>query len=315
MAAPGSPSWTHRAAHVRAWLLQKSAPVTVHYGRSLQLAGQDLPRAERFSVRTRHGSVRCEIHRPPGVTRPPAFVHFHGGAFIMRHPRMDEFWARYLAAEAGVAVVSVDYDAAPQVRYPVAQEQAHDVLVHVSRRGADLGVDGDRVGVGGFSAGGNLAAAACLQARDSATVEPRFLLLGVPSLDVTQSWEEKRAQMSAQQRSASTPMLGAAIIDLVRATYFRDPERRSEALASPLQAASLAGLPPALVVTAEHDLLRAEGDAFAGRLAQGGVAVEHVVVPGRDHYFLDTRNAPALMARMAASVRAALSAERDITDT
>ena len=282
-------------ADLRAWVMQRSAPLTVHYGRELQVAGQDLPAPDRFRAPTRHGTVRCEVYRPPGRARPPVHVHLHGGAFVMRHPRMDDFFARFLVAEAGVAVVAVDYSVAPQVRYPVAQEQVHDVLAHLAAHGEQVGLDGSRLSVGGFSAGGNLAASACLQARDRGTLEPRFQLLGVPSLDVAEEYADKRP--------VGTPMLGPGILDLVRATYFKDASRRTEPYASPLRAESLAGLPPTMVVTGEADLLRREGDAYARRLAEAGVPVEHRVVPGADHYFLSPGNARAEMGRMAAAVR------------
>ena len=171
---------------LRAWLMQKSAPLTVRYGRPLQVSGQDLAVPDPVQVPTRHGPVRCELYLPPGIEHPPVHVHLHGGAFIMRHPRMDDFFARFVVAEARIAVVSVDYATAPQARYPVAHEQVHDVAVHLAEHGAALGVDGSRLGLGGFSAGGNLAAAACLEARDRSSFAPRFQLLGVPSLDVAE---------------------------------------------------------------------------------------------------------------------------------
>ncbi len=282
----------------RAWVMQKSAPLTVHYGRALRLAGQDLPPPVSLRIPTRHGPVRCRIHRPPGMQMPAVHVHLHGGAFIMRHPRMDDFFARFLVAEAGVAVVDVDYDVAPQVRYPVAQEQAHDVTEFLVERGHELELDGGRLAIGGFSAGGNLAASACLQARDRGTFEARFLLLGVPSLDVAEEYADKRP--------VGSPMLGEGILDLVRATYFKDAARRTEPYASPLRAESLAGLPPTLVVTGERDLLRREGDAFARRLAEDGVAVDHRVVTGADHYFLTPENARTEMGAMARALRDAL---------
>ena len=282
-------------ADLRAWMMQRSAPLTFHYGRELQLAGQDLPSPGRVRVPTRHGSVRCEVYRPPGRELPPVHVHLHGGAFVMRHPRMDDFFARFLVAEAGVAVVAVDYSVAPQARYPVAQEQVHDVLAHLTTHGEEVGLDGSRLSVGGFSAGGNLAASACLQARDRGTLQPRFQLLGVPSLDVAEEYADKRP--------VGTPMLGPGILDLVRATYFKDASRRTEPYASPLRAESLAGLPPTMVATGEVDLLRREGDAYARRLAAAGVPVEHRVVPGADHYFLTPGNARAEMGAMAAAVR------------
>ena len=283
----------------RAWLMQKSAPLTVHYGRQLQEAGQDLPRPERLVAPTRHGPVRCEIHRPPGVEDPAVYVHLHGGAFIMRHPRMDDFFARFLVAEAGIAVLSVDYDVAPQVRYPVAQEEAHDVATYVAHHGSELGLDGDRLAIGGFSAGGNLAASACLQARDLASFSPRFQLLGVPALDLSESYADKQP--------VGSPMLGEGIHDLVRATYFKDASRRTEPYASPLRAESLAGLPPTLVVTGGRDLLRREGVAYAVRLAEHGVAVTHRNLPHADHYFLTPSNARQEMSRMATLMREHLS--------
>lgn len=279
----------------RAWLMQKTAPLTVRYGSALQLAGGRLDAPTALRLPTRHGPVRCLLHRPPGVEPPPVYVHLHGGAFIMRFPEMDDFFARFLAAEAGVAVLSVDYDTAPQVRYPVAQEQAHDVAAHVAHRGFELGVDGSRLAVGGFSAGGNLAASACLQAQDRGSFEARFQLLGVPSLDVAEEYADKLP--------TGSPMLGEGILELVRATYFKDESRRSEPYASPLRAERLAGLPPTMLITGERDLLRREGDAYARRLGECGVSVEHRVVPGADHYFLDPDNARTELGLIAESLR------------
>ncbi len=275
--------------------MQKSAPLTVRYGSALQIAGRDLPAPEPVTVPTRHGGVRCEIYRPPGVANPPVYVHLHGGAFIMRYPRMDDFFARFVVAEAGVAVLSVDYDAAPQVRYPVAHEEVHDVTAHVAEHGHQLGLDGARLAIGGFSAGGNLAAAACLLARDTGTFDARLQLLGVPSLNLTEGYAEKQP--------VGSPMLGESVLALVRGTYFRDEARRSEPYASPLLAERLEGLPPAMVVTAEVDLLRREGDAYARRLAAAGVPVRHRVVPHADHYFLNPGNARTEMGLMARALR------------
>ena len=281
----------------------KLAPMTVRYGDELQIAGQDLAKPRRHRIATRHGKVPVLVYEAGSRDAPrPAYVHHHGGAFVMRHPGMDDFFCRFVAARAGVAVVNVDYTAAPQARYPRAHEECHDVYAWLAEHGADLGVDGGRLTVGGFSAGGNLAASLCLQVRDAGTPMPRLQVLGVPSLDVTEDY--------AAKQPVGRPMLGPEILALVRGTYFRDASRRGEAYASPLRADSLAGLPPAVIVTAERDLLRREGDAYASRLAEAGVAVDHHTVRHADHYFLDPgdqRQAEREMQRLADAIRTALA--------
>lgn len=276
---------------------------TVRYGEQLRFAGNDLAPPIRRRVPTRHGRVRVDVYVPPGVASPPVHVHFHGGAFIMRYPAMDDFWCRFVVAEAGVAVVNVDYLAAPRARYPVAHEQAHDVLAWLDRHAAEWGLDPRRISVGGFSSGGNLAASACLQSRDLGTVTPRLQILAVPSLEIAGDVRSKPSVIS-------NPMIGPALLTLVRKTYFKDVARRTEPYASPLLAESVAGLPPAVIFTAEFDSLRSEGDAFAARLAAANLLIEHRVVPGRDHYFLDPDRpdqAFDLMSTMARHIKAALS--------
>ncbi|MFL6156794.1 MAG: alpha/beta hydrolase fold domain-containing protein, partial [Marmoricola sp.] len=148
------------------------------------------------------------------------------------------------------------------------------------------GLDQDRIAVGGFSAGGNLAASAALQARDLGSFEPACQLLAVPSLDVAEDPALKTSPLTS-------PMIGPGLLNLVRRTYFRDVDARRSPYASPLRATSLEGVAPAVVITGEYDVLRAEGDAYAARLAQDGVDVVHEVVPGADHYFLETGRARA----------------------
>jgi len=172
----------------------------------------------------------------------------------MRFPKMDDFFCRFLVAEAGVDVVNVDYLAAPRVRYPVAQEQTHDVLAWLSEHAGEWGLDPDRISIGGFSGGGNLAASACLQGRDLGTAPPRLQVLAVPSLDVA-------GDIHGKPSTIKNPMIGPTLLRLVRATYFKDAARRGEPYASPLLAPTVDGLPPTLLLTAEYDSLRAEGDA------------------------------------------------------
>ena len=282
----------------RALLLQWSAPLTVRYGEPLRFAGQDLPTPERVRVPTRHGPVPVALYRPVGSdsVAPPVVVHFHGGAFVMRYPEMDDWWCRYLAATAGVAVANVDWSVAPQARYPQGQEEGHDVALVLATRGADHGVDGGRLVVSGFSAGGQVAASVCLQARDHGTFAPVLQVLGVPALD-----------LATDVPGDAPGMIDPAVRRLVRRTYFRDAARRREPYASPLLADDLAGLPPTVVLTAERDALRADGDRYAQRLREAGVEVVHDVTPGVDHYFLtgDPVRARRTMAMVVDRIRAA----------
>ncbi len=276
----------HLADRLRVELMRASAPFTVSYGDNLRFAGGDLPAPKRVRIRTRHGKVRVMLYRPaPGPL--PVHVHLHGGAFLMRYPAMDDWWCRYIAATAHVVVANVDFEVAPRVTYPVAQHQAHDVA-------AALAADGTPVSVGGFSSGGGLAASVALQARDSGSFVPTLQVLGIPALD-----------LSAEPHDDDTGMISPELRRLVRRVYVPDPASRLEPYASPLLATDLRGLPPAIVLTAERDVLRAEGDAYAHRLRAAGVRVIHDVTPDVDHYFLteDPVRARATMAMVADEIR------------
>ncbi len=208
----------------------------------------------------------------------------------MRYPQMDDWWCRYVAATAGVRVVNVDFRTGPYVTYPVAQRQCHDVTLAIAH---DVPVV-----VGGFSSGGGLAASVCLQARDLGSFTPRLQVLGVPALDM------------ASDLPAGAGMISPQLRGLVRRVYFPDPATRWEGYASPLLADDLAGLPPAIVLTAERDTLRRDGDRYAERLREAGVDVVHDVTPGVDHYFLteDPVRARTTMAWVAERVRLSLKA-------
>ncbi|QYJ05723.1 alpha/beta hydrolase [Nocardioides panacisoli] len=283
-----------------ATLMHATARWTVDYGRDLHFAGRDLPRPRRVRVPTRHGTVRIHVHHDPRwpAGPRPVHVHFHGGAWLMRYPQMDDFWCRYLVAEAGVVVVNVDFHAGPYVTYPVAQEECHDVVAWLAEHGERVGVDGGRISVGGFSSGGGLAASVCLQGRDHGTVRPRLQVLGVPALDL------------ASDLPAGAPgMISPQLRGLVRRVYFPDPRTRGEPYASPVLAPDLTGLPPAVVCTAERDALRRDGEAYARRLREAGIAVVEDVTPAADHYFLteDLGRARSTMAMMAGAIASHLS--------
>ncbi|OZM71307.1 carboxylesterase [Amycolatopsis antarctica] len=278
--------------------MHATARWTVRYGANLRFAGTELPRPEVRRVTTRHGRVPVHVYRPPGPdTGTAAHVHFHGGAWLMRYPGMDDWWCRFLAATARVVVLNVDFRTGPYVTYPVSQHQCHDVAAWAANGGGDLGLDRARITVGGFSSGGGLAASVCLQARDAGSFRPALQVLGVPALDM------------AAELPTGAGMISPALRGLVRRVYFPEPSARAHPYASPLLAPDLTGLPPAVVLTAERDTLRPDGDRYARRLREAGVTVEHDVSPGVDHYFLteDPVRARTTMGQVADAVVRATS--------
>ncbi len=268
-------------------MMHATAPLAVHYGDDLTFAGRGLPPPKRRLVKTRHGRTPVYEYGGPGLADGPAYVHLHGGAWLMRHPHMDDWWCRYVAAIAGVRVVNVDFRAAPYVTYPHAQEECHDVAAAEAERTA--------VAVGGFSSGGGMAAAVCLMARDAGSFSPVLQVLGVPALDLASD-------------AGGTGMISPRLRALIRRVYFPDVERRSEPYASPLLAPDLHGLPPAIVCTAENDALRLDGERYVVRLREAGIDVVHDLTPGADHYFLsdDPERARSTMELIAGMIRSAL---------
>jgi acetyl esterase len=246
----------------------------------------DLPVGTDERVALPAGAPVAELHlyRPAGGAGVPGvFVNLHGGGFVMGDWESDDPYCRLLADTAGCAVVNLDYVLAPEHKFPAAVEQTHAVLVWLAEHGSLVGVDGARLAVGGHSAGGNLSAAACLLAKERGGPPLRGQIIDYAPLDLATAPGEK---------SLGTVELPPEIADLdmevgarFNAWYLPAPEDAGNPLASPALAADLTGLPPALVITAEQDLLRAEGDRYAGRLAAAGVETEHVVFEGSFHAF------------------------------
>lgn len=281
-------------ARCAGWLLRGTYPLLGAVPGQVSALGAG-PEPEQRRIPTRHGQVRCLIYRPPPTTRPPpVYVHLHGGAFIVRTPQQDHHVCRYLATHAGTVVVSVDYDTAPQVRYPVAEQQAYDVAERVAGQVAGQDSwDGTRIAVGGLSAGAKLAINICQQARDTGSFTPVALISGYAATDLTLAPDERS---SPKRHPAVAPWL----LDLMYRTYFPDAESRREPLASPALDPDLRGFPPTLLITAELDAMTAENERFADRLAADGVSVTRRQFAGVDHGF--THDTPTETA--AAALRA-----------
>ncbi len=196
----------------------------------------------------------------------PMLVYFHGGGWVLGSIDSHDATCRYLARMGGLKVLSVDYRLAPEFRFPTAVDDALAAFRYVRDHAAALGVDPQRIAVGGDSAGGNLAAVVCQQTRDAGERMPDFQLLFVPATD-----------MSARTRSfelfGEGFFLSGKNMDFYETTYLRSDDDRLDPRASPLLAADFSGLPPAHVATGGFDPLRDEGEAYARKMADAGVRV------------------------------------------
>jgi acetyl esterase len=248
------------------------------------------------------GELPVRVYTPEGEAPFPIVVYFHGGGWVVGTLDSYDRLCRALAAATPAVVVSVDYRLAPEHRWPAAVEDAYAATLWASRNAAELGGAQHRLAVAGDSAGGNLAAAVALGARDRGGPAIAFQLLVYPVLDVagdTASWREY----------ADGHYLTAAGMRWYWDHYL-GPADGLAPDASPLRAAFARELPPALVVGAEHDILRDEGEAYAARLAEAGVDARAIRVTGMVHGFFRWRSvtpaADTALQESAAALRAAL---------
>lgn len=252
------------------------------------------------------GAVRIRIVRPAGAEGDlPAVLYYHGGGWVMGDRNTHDHLIRELAVQARAAVVFVEYDNAPEVRYPVNNEQAYAALEYVAANGAALGIDGTRLAVAGDSAGGNMAIAVTMMAKDRVGPKISHQLLFYPVTDDVSDNASYRA-------FGEGPFLTRKAMDYFLEANFPD-ESRKDVLAFPLRASKqqLAGLPAATIIVAENDLLRDEGEAYGRRLIEAGVPVAATRFNGTIHDFVmlnplaASEPARAAIAQGAARLRAA----------
>jgi acetyl esterase len=243
----------------------------------------DLPvepvaRVEDLSAAGPAGDIPLRLYAPASDTPLPVLVYFHGGGWVIGDIESHDPTCRSLANVAGCAVISVDYRLAPEAKFPAAAEDAYAATVWVRDNAARLGLDPSRLAVGGDSAGGNLAAVVSLMARDRGAPPIDFQLLVYPVTD--HSYET-----ASYVENATGYLLTRESMEWFWNHYISSPEDSTNPYASPLRATDLAGLPPALVITAEFDPLRDEGEAYATRLREAGVPTTCTRYDGMIHGF------------------------------
>ncbi|MFC4107862.1 alpha/beta hydrolase [Micromonospora zhanjiangensis] len=233
---------------------------------------------------TQAGDLAVRIYRPLGVPAGgpplPVVVFFHGGGYVLGDLDSHDGLARVLANGAQSVVVSVDYPLAPENRFPVPVEAGYAATTWVADNADELGVDPSRLAVAGDSAGGNLAAVVALKARAARRPHIGFQLLIYPDLDF------RRTNYSITEFAGKYGNISRAAQEWFMDHYLAEADDKLNPLVSPLLEPDLTGLPPALVITAEYDALRDEGEQYGQRLAAAGVPVTVKRYDGMIHEFL-----------------------------
>jgi acetyl esterase len=223
------------------------------------------------------GELPLRVYRPASARPLPALLYFFGGGWVLGTIDTADGVSRSLANSSGALVAVVGYRLAPEHPFPAAVEDCYAAVRWVAGHAEEIGADPARLVVGGDSAGGNLAAAVALRARAGGPALAGQLLV-YPNTD--------QLADDRSMRAADDPFLfNRHSVAWYRRHYLANPGDAADPLASPLRAESLAGLPPALVITAEYDPLRDQGEAYAHRLADAGVQVELSRYPGMAHGF------------------------------
>ena len=270
----------------------------------------DQPQSEPFVVSDRRipgppgaPEVPVRSYRPRGDGTRPALVYFHGGAFVLGQVELFDALCGAYAANADIVVVSVDYRLAPEHPFPAGVEDCYAAVAWTAANATDLAVDPASLAVGGLSAGGALAAAVALMARDRNGPAIAFQLLVNAVLD-------DRLETVSVQEFTETPLWNSHDVAVMWDLYLGPERRHVSPFAAPARAADLSGLPPAYVLTSQFDPLRDEGIAYALRMLQAGVAVELHNVVGAFHGFdvFPTAISRAAAAEQHAALRRALHA-------
>ena len=257
--------------------------------RQLYLAGRvvsnpeppELESAKPLAIPASHGLIPARIYTPKRLRKAnglsPCLVFFHGGGWVIGDLDSHDVVCRKLAHEGELIVIAVDYRLAPEHRFPAAVDDAIAATKWVADNARQLGIDAARITVGGDSAGGNLAAVVALAARDGDGPKLAGQMLIYPATDFAM----KTPSHSDPETSI---LLTHSVVKWFCNHYLGDADI-NDWRASPARAKSLAGLPPAYVLIAGGDPLRDEGDEYAKRLKQAGVAVTYRYFPGQFHGF------------------------------
>lgn len=243
----------------------------------------DISEVDNIAAPGPHGPIPLRYYRPAEVDKReplPVLVYYHGGGWVFGDLDTHDVVCRTLSNEGRCAVVSVDYRMGPEFKFPVAVDDAYAAVKWVAEEAKSLRIDPQRLAVGGDSAGGNLAAAVTLLARDAEDAPKiAYQLLIYPATDMHMTTESHR-------KFAEGHLLTRATMDWCQEHYLKSAADRDDWRASPLRAEKLSGLPPAYMLIAGNDPLRDEGEAYAMKLKAAGVPVVLREFEGQVHGFI-----------------------------
>jgi acetyl esterase len=266
---------------------------------------QEVARIENRTIPGPAQPIPVRIYKPISSGILPALVYFHGGGWVLGGLESHDRECRALANLSGCAVIAVDYRLAPEHPFPAAVDDAWAATRYIADHPAEFGIDPQRIAVGGDSSGGNLAAVVSLMARDKGGPKIAFQLLVYPGVDLT---DDDRPSMIEY---AEGHFLTRPLMDYFMNFYVPKREDRRDFRVSPLYATDFRGLPPALVITAECDLLRDQCVLYAQKLREAGVPVTVKQYDGMIHPFFSfggiLDDGRAAQAAAASAVRAALA--------
>jgi acetyl esterase len=242
----------------------------------------ELASVEPLTIPSPAGSIPARVYTPTRLRKvnglAPGLVFFHGGGWVIGDLDSHDVVCRKLADEGELMVVSVDYRLAPEHKFPAAVDDAFAATKWIAENARQFGIDAARLMVGGDSAGGNLAAVVAIAARDGNGPDIAGQVLIYPAIDFALTHPSHR-------EPETSILLTHSVIRWFRDHYLSGAADVGDWRASPARARTLIGLPPAYVLTAGADPLRDEGDEYAHRLKEAGVAVTHRTFPGQFHGF------------------------------
>ncbi|EZH66364.1 hypothetical protein DH09_10550 [Bacillaceae bacterium JMAK1] len=244
---------------------------------------EEVKRVENLSFESEGYTIPVRVYQPEGTTPQPVLVYFHGGGWVLGDLDSHDPVCRRIANASQSTVISVEYRLAPEYPFPAAVYDCYNAVHWVREQAEALGIDHERVAVGGDSAGGNLATVVTHLLKERNEPLPVYQLLIYPSVDFTKKYP-------SDEKNKEGLFLTGEAMSYFRKHYLSQKEDKFNPLASPMVREDVTGLPPALIITAEYDPLRDQGEAYATRLKEAGNDVTYIDYKGMVHGFISMAN-------------------------